>query len=84
MYTVYVVHVEMHDVVHILYTVEVTGLYCRVVQEDQSTDSALKAIGNYRVNTSTEYDPVVNNAIDEIQRDVSLITLLSYNNCPSS
>jgi hypothetical protein len=53
-------------------------LYCHVVQEDQATDSALTAINEYRVNSSEEYDPVVNNAIDEIQRDVSLIISRCY------
>ena len=42
------------------------------IQEDQSTESALRAIREYRVNSSMDFDPVVNDAIDEIQRDVSL------------
>lgn len=53
-------------------------LYCHVVQEDQAADRALDAIEEYRVEGGEGYDPVVNNAIDEIQRDVSLIISCCY------
>ena len=43
-----------------------------VPQEEQSTNAALRAINEtYRANSTNEFDPVVNAAIDEIQRDVS-------------
>ena len=47
-------------------------LYCHV-QEDRAEDRALDAINDYRVEGSDDYDRVVNDAIDEIQKDVSLI-----------
>ena len=48
------------------------------VQKDQATDIAVDAIDDYRVETAEDYDPVINNAIDEIQRDVSLIISYCY------
>ena len=63
--TAYLQNLYSHDYV-------ITTLcVCILVQEEQSRNIAINAISKYRVNSSSEYDPVVNAAIDEIQRDVS-------------
>ena len=71
------IHSKGHTVVctymYISYTLlKSLMLYCHV-QEDRAEDRALNAIDEYRVEGTDGYDPVINNAIDEIQRDVSLI-----------
>ena len=66
-------HMVLCTYMYISYTLlKSLMLYCHV-QEDRATDSALGAIDDYRMEGTDGYDRVVNDAIDEIQKDVSLI-----------
>lgn len=63
----------------------ILGFVYRDQVEEQSTNRALEAItNNYRVNTSENYDSVVNAAIDEIQRDFKCCGWTGYQDWDNS